>query len=299
MLTSAEREMARLRVPERPPMEITRPFFFGSESAAEPRRPLHVLIVDADPEVERTVRVAFDPPATYVVEPEPHTALWTAADGRFDLILADARGAFGQHGFLSELVLRNRAAAKRVVLTVHEGQRELVMSYLDELRSWNSVLCKPFDAETLTEILRTGAAVQRWSPAVEGAVAPIAQRGRKRRRVVVIDDAPSIEAELAANPDLELVVTHDEWEAVDLVESDDVALVLCRIGMRTRGGTPLYRLLWNARPAIKRRFAFIASSEPTGESVPTTVIRCPLTVQSIVRLLDGIEEGEGSGGAPA
>jgi hypothetical protein len=117
--------------------------------------------------------------------------------------------------------------------------------------------------------------------------------------VVLIDDASSIEAELAANPYLELVVTHDEWEAVDLVESDDVALVLCRVGMRTRGGTPLYRLLWNARPAIKRRFAFIASSEPTGtgESVPTMVIRCPITAQAIVRLLDGIDAGEGSGGA--
>ena len=48
-------------------------------------------------------------------------------------------------------------------------------------------------------------------------------------------------------------VTSDEWEAVDLIAAADLALVICSISMRTLGGTPFYRLLWNARPEMRLR----------------------------------------------
>ena len=90
--------------------------------------------------------------------------------------------------------------------------------------------------------------------------------------------------------DVYATVTSDEWEALDLVEAPDLALVMCSISLRTQSGAPFYRLLWNARPDIKRRFVFIAhagvapASSPEGRAAP--VIERPLTRDAVVALVE-------------
>ncbi len=294
-LSAAEREDARRRVPERTDA-------LEQRAVPRPRAPdavgFRVLIVDTDVEVYRSVVAAFGAGAERVIEPDPFAAFWRARSEPFDVILCDARAAFGRQGFLAELVAFDPFAARRVVLVARDGERELLMASLDELRCWNSYLCRPVDPDTLREILRTGSVVQQWSIPVLAPRGSALSEPTKRadvRRVLVVDDDPSTSMLLAAASDgaVEVVVTSDEWEAVDTAGEADLALVVCSVSMRTLGGTPFYRLLWNAHPEIKRRFVFItrADAAPTStlDGRTAAVVERPITRATLFSLLERFE----------
>lgn len=291
-LTAAEREEARRRVPEttdaREQAAVVRPRAPGAVG-------FRVLIVDADVEVYRAVVAAFGAGAERVIEPDPFAAFWRARSEPFDVILCDSRAAFGSKGFLTELVALDPFAARRVVLVARDGERELLMASLDELRCWNSFLCRPVDPDTLREILRTGSVVQQWTIPVlapRGSALPEPTKRAVVRRVLVVDDDPTTSMLLAAASDgaVNVVVTSDEWEAVDAAGEADLALVVCSVSMRTLGGTPFYRLLWNAHPEIKRRFVFItrADTAPTSaaDGRAAAVVERPITRETLSALLE-------------
>jgi CheY-like chemotaxis protein len=308
-LSAREREEARARVPESstaleqaPHLELP-PFPTGAPrtrgDGAGP--PFRTLIVDGDVGVQAAVREAFGPNADYVIDPNSVTAFWKARHETFDLILCDARLAFGREGFLSELRAIAPLVARKVMLIADEGERELVMSSLDQLKCWTSFVCRPIDAETLREIFFTGSVVQRWTipvlpPRQFGVLDAAATHGSKRpgvrvRRALVVDDDPTTAMLLASMHDESVVcvVTSDEWEAVDAVEAPDLMVVACSAALRTKGGTPFYRLLWNARPEIKERFVFIASPDAVPASAVSSraanVIERPVTREVLKALV--------------
>lgn len=288
-LSAAEREAARTRVPETSAAL--------QQAVAQHLLPVYeragfrVLIVGNDVDLYEAVVAAFGPTAERVVEASPFAAFWKARDEGFDLILCDARLAFGRDGLLAQLVAARSDAARNVVLLAHEGERDLLIASLDELGRWNSFLCKPADGDTLREILRTGSVVQRWTIPVLPARKPPGPEPPPdiTRRVLVVDDDPATAMLLGSTPDapLQVVVTTDEWEAVDQVGAPELALVVCSVTMRTRGGAPFYRLLWNARPDIKQRFVFIARADAVPASGPgAPVIERPITRDVISSLVE-------------
>ncbi len=278
-LSVPEREEAHTRVP------VTSP---ALEQQSEPRyrasgrKDFRWMIVDEDEAVHGALEGTFGLLAKPVVESDPYAAFWTVQRERFDLVLCDARSAFGKDGFLTQLYGADREKAQRVVLVAREGERDLVLASLDELNVWNSLLCRPAEPDTLREILDTGSIVQHWS---SGDAEP----PTNVRRVLVVDDDPTTAMLLAATgSELEVVVTSDEWEAVDRLTEHDLDLVVCSVTLRTRGDTPFYRFLWNARPDIKRRFVFIARADAGPASGPASaaVVERPITRDVLTKLID-------------
>lgn len=241
------------------------------------------MIVDGDPALHAALEGAFGAASKPEIEPDLAAAFTAAQREPHHLILCDARLAFGSGGLLAQLYAADREAARRVILVAHEGERELLLTNLDELGVWNSFLCRPVDAATLRELLDTGSVVQQWARSAlpEGTLPP--------RRVLVVDDDSTTAMLLAATgSELEATVTSDEWEALDHLADEGLDLVVCSLALRTRGDTPFYRLLWNARPDIKRRFVFIARADaaPVSTSAAMTVVERPLTREVVLKLVD-------------
>ena len=115
------------------------------------------------------------------------------------------------------------------------------------------------------------------------SVSPVATPP-KPRRVVVVDDDLDSHALVGKDPTIEILLTSEPWEALDALDSGEVELVLCSASLRTGGGAPLYRLLWNSKPEIKTRFAFIVA-QPMAGSTGRVLVR-PVRIGDVARLLD-------------
>ena len=282
VLTQDEREQAKRRAPPLPTVIATQlegdPF--------EARGSFSCLVVSADPDVAAVAKEAFGPRAKIVVEADKHAAFWQARDESFDLILCESSLAFGKDGVLSELVSMAREVARHVVVLASPGAVDLVAKDLDELRALNSFLSHPVSALDLREVFASGAVVQRWSIPVlpPRATEPVVAT-EPTRSVLVVDDDPETAMLLASSPaNLVVTVTADEWEAADALAADDLALVVCSVTLRTRGGTPFYRFLWTARPDIKSRFVFLVRPDTPPPSGAAVVTR-PLTRESLSSLV--------------
>jgi CheY-like chemotaxis protein len=295
-LSPDDRDAARARVPvssaalEQPP------------APAAPAAPIisvdfHALIVDADPDVHRAIVTALDGDGfRAVVEADPIEAFRRARERHFSLIVCDARLAFGGNGFLRMLHASDPTSASRVLLVAHEGERDLLLRSLDELHCWTSFVCRPVDVETLLEILLTGSIIQRWRIPILSPRTPSEPKSTTKR-VLVVDDDPTSAMLLASSRGsaIETTVTFDEWEALDAIAPSAPVLVVCSVSLRTRGGVPFYRLLWNAHPELKRRFVFIASADSAPASTTTgrgaPVVERPLTREVIAKLVERFTEG--------
>ncbi len=283
-LTLTEREGAASRVAPAP-----------LDHGPAPRVPgFRWMVVAADPAVARDLAGAFGA-SLPIVESDPVAALERTRNESFHLIVCDAQLALGESDFLVQLYAFDVLVARRVVLLASDGERDRLFARLDELQLWNSVIAKPARKTTLEEVVETGSVVQTWSiPVLSPRRDVLADPPRPAvavRRVLVVDDDSTTHMLLASGGEaLEVTVTEDEWEASDLVTSGELDLVVCSFAMRTRGGTPFYRFLWNASPDIKRRFVFIARPDmaPTSsaDGRGPAVIARPVTREVLVKLLD-------------
>ncbi|MBX3232198.1 MAG: hypothetical protein KIT84_19215 [Labilithrix sp.] len=121
VLSHADRQSARARVPPAPPFDLAPPFVFAapsSERVATPsRRALELLIVDGTERDLWAVREVFDvEPATCS---DVLTAVGLARARPFDAILCDAGRAFGEHGLLAALPIET---AQRVLVVAARAQ---------------------------------------------------------------------------------------------------------------------------------------------------------------------------------
>lgn len=253
-----------------------------------------VLIVDDDIEVYRAVVAAFGAQGERVVEARVAEAVQKTHGRSFELVLCDARRAFGRSGFVRLFLSENPLAAASVVVVGHRGERALLERDLDELGAPVAALLRPLDPEMLRAVKRASANPDAWAiPILPPRRAPASgeRPRRERARVLVVDDdaATSILARAAAEGagDLDVLATTDEWEALDFIASG-VTLVICSITSTSRGGAPFYRFLWNAHPELKSCFVFIAN----GDAMPAStragaarVIPRPVTREVLARLV--------------
>jgi CheY-like chemotaxis protein len=228
------------------------------------------------------------PPTSAALEQESNPTLPVAPAG-FRVLIVDADAD------VYRTVVTDPARAARVLLVAHDGERDLLVSSLDELHCWTSFLCRPIDADALLEIVRTGAIFQSWRIPVPGpreSAKPQTVRERAARRVLVLDDDPTTAMLLTSmqGGTVESTVTSDEWEALDHIAAGAPDLVVCSLSLRTRGGTAFYRLLWNAHPELKQRFVFITRADAAPASTTSgraaAVVERPLTRDVIAELVE-------------
>ena len=254
--SDAKRAAARERVPLTTiELEEARP----SKRALTPDQ-LSVLVVDDDPEVILAAGDAF-PGARIDSESSPLAAFWEARDCAFDLVLCDVNLAFGEGGFVSNLLLCAPERSRRVVLL----SRPRAMSSVDDAWFTNDLLRKPITPESLLALA--------WRRASRTLLA----RPRTSPPVLLVDER----GKATDSARLKLVVVRDAWEALERIH-EDWALVICSLTMKTDTGARLYSLLWKVLPDIKRRFALLVDHPDDSNRVLTR----PLAAAAVLAMLD-------------
>ncbi len=274
-LDPMERDRAEARVADRKKPRL----------AGRPLLRPTVLIVDNDLDLYGAVLEAFGAGA-HVSEQDAKSAADLALAGGFDVLLCDARLAFGEKGFHTAVARTDKKRADSIILVAKEAEHEGLASHLRGLDTLHSCLTKPVEAETLRLLFEDGIVLQQWAVRDDAPLpfgVPEAERP-KPKKVLIVDRDPA--SDLLASVSTEgfvATVTDDEWEAIDHASADDTDLVLCSATLRTRGGKPFYRLLWNARPDIKSRFALIL--DPDAAPPSTAAVTRPLSAQKVADVL--------------
>ncbi len=139
-----------------------------------------------------------------------------------------------------------------------------------------------------------------------GARAGAALDDAARRRVLVLDDEPSIRAFLrkalpAAGFDTD--VSADGAAAIDLVREHDYAVVLCDYRMAGMSGTEVYDALVSIRPALAGRFVFMSGDVLSpelatfAEQHDVALLAKPFDLETVQRLVRSIAERDDDGAA--
>jgi CheY-like chemotaxis protein len=163
-LTSSDREAARRRVPPVPPAPAIVSPRAAADAAAVVSDPV-VLVVGADAEVERVVTEVLVTPARSIVAATAAIGAEVAASRSFDLILCDARLAFGTEGLLAKLPLD---VASRVLVLASSAE---AANARWRLQGTARILRKPLEGWVLRErITRLGAVNLLWGPDLTRAV---------------------------------------------------------------------------------------------------------------------------------
>ncbi len=300
-LEANDRQAARARVPPRPILieDDERALLAPLPPLMKERRRLDasettILVIDDELDAYRAVSRVFGVRTGHMLEADPERAWGLASTRPWDLVLCSAKLAFGRRGVVFRLAQQSRSAAASVVLVLREGEHELLLANVAELGLWNSYLLRPVDPTALELTRRGDWVVWQWQahlPAYLPPVAPSAEgpQPTTRRKVPVIDDDLESHALVGKDPTIEVVLTAEPWVALDAIEAGDVDHVLCNGSLRTEGGVPIYRLLWNARPEIKPRFAFIVHELPGSAS--QRVLARPVRIADVARMLEGRRDG--------
>ncbi|MDB5212768.1 MAG: hypothetical protein JWO86_695, partial [Myxococcaceae bacterium] len=161
-LTEPDRATARRRVPPPAPAQPIVP------ARAVEAQDLALLLVEDDDDVVRVVTELLETPERSVVANEVTVAVELAATGAFDLILCDARRAFGLDGLLANLPLD---VASRVIVLAKPSE---VANARWRLQGTERILTKPLEAWLLRERMtraRAGALNLLWAPDLAKVVA--------------------------------------------------------------------------------------------------------------------------------
>ncbi|TMQ05919.1 MAG: PAS domain S-box protein [Deltaproteobacteria bacterium] len=136
-------------------------------------------------------------------------------------------------------------------------------------------------------------------PAVAPAVelrAPVARsaviEGTRRRRVLVIDDEPSICYAIAQAlaDDHEVAVATTGTSALALVEATKFDLILCDVMMPGMDGHELYRQIAERYPGLERRFVFMTGALASGivkalDGLPNAWLVKPFEISDVLALI--------------
>jgi hypothetical protein len=61
------------------------------------------------------------------------------------------------------------------------------------------------------------------------------------------------------SPGVHVIRVSSEWDALDKLALSEIDLVVCNASMKVAGDRPLYRVLWNVRPELKKCCTLIIS----------------------------------------
>ncbi|MBX3193325.1 MAG: hypothetical protein KF819_40460 [Labilithrix sp.] len=222
-LTDDERTAARRRAP--PP----RP------AAPSPLRPrdLDVLVVDDDPEVLRIVREAIGGAARWAHARDVSDAVDRATRRSFDLVLCDARRAFGSHGLLAQLPLE---VATRVLVLAEPCD---VADARWRLQGTERIITKPLETWIVQQrFLRAREIEPEWRRELGGGALESPPATRRRLRcpppsasfsalLVDLDDETHEILRAAVRHDARHVMRREPDEGAELALSSPFHAVVC------------------------------------------------------------------------
>ena len=240
-----------------------------AEKVARMERPakhfdlLSILLFSEDEAVHQAMCEAF-PGARISFVGNLKNAIGLTRYRYFDFVFCRAQGALGMWGFIAGVAEHKPQLAREIVVVIEPGERDIFKQNLRVTRRDNRCLPVPVTPESIRlvskaplgfEVLNvpTSTSTSTSTPTPTSTSTPV-----RRFLVLLVDDEPDTEAlATALAPAVHLIRVSDEWSALDKIAVNDLDLVLCNARMKVAGGKPLYRLLWNTRPAIKSRFALI------------------------------------------
>ncbi len=266
-LTPAERESARRRVPPAPPRGA---IVAMPPMPPAPRPPYYasVLLVDDDAATERIVNSVLDPSAPrIVVTAIVERAVLLAANQPFDLILCDAKRAFGADGLLARLPLE---VASKVL--VPAARSELVDARW-RLQGTARIVAKPVKRWILRERLtRAGAGVVNllWAPDL--ALARVAAQEQPRRKLSTPPSSAPLTVLLAD-------VDDDAHEALRRIFREESRHLLRHdpvVAAEVALTTPIHVILCSERAALHPRSFLdaLAREDPAGADRVLVVAPC-------------------------
>ena len=308
-LTSAEREIARMRVGPMTSATATDAASSTASVAAVQVRvsrrlarppsdaPLSALLVDLGEDVHESLRAVFRGDARHRIEPDQAAAAETALTRPFHVILCSAAAALGMRGFLARVAGEDRAGADGIVVVAPARDLPYVKWNLGRWHRKNPVLASPIDDAFLRhEAFREHAALFARAAVAEAAAL---EGGRIRRprfrrlQVLVIDEDIATEILFSSGVSggvADVGLARNAIDAFEHVVSRDVDLVLCSATLRGDGGEPFYRVLWRLSPALKSRTVLVTPSAAVPASVPRSsparFVERPLRRETIARVIE-------------
>ncbi len=235
-----------------------------------------VLLYSNDSRLIEAARAAY-PVGTVQVVDRFWPAIEAAKNGIHEVVLCHADGAFGMWGFLECLSRHRPRLSQDVIIVADESERELVAFNLYEWKRRNRCLWKPVTVESLrlvadapmghevVNVAQGAAAPQQNSapPATEREATPAARAATSKGPkaiVLLVDDEPDTESLPALmSTSVHVIRVSNEWDALDKLALSEIDLLVCNASMKVAGDRPLYRLLWNSRPELKKVCALIVS----------------------------------------
>ena len=308
-LTSAERELARMRVGPLPSAVTT-----GVSPSAEPVRlsrrlsrppsdaPFSALLVDLGDDVHESLRAAFRGDARHRIEPDQAAAAETALTRPFHAILCSAPAALGMRGFLSRVASEDRAGGDGIVVVAPARDVPYVKWNLARWHRKNPVLASPID-DTLLRHEAFREHVELFARAAVTEVAGLEgnriHRPRFRRfQVLVVDEELATEILFSSGVSggsADVALATNAIDAFEHVVSRDVDLVLCSATLRGDGGEPFYRVLWRLNPGLKRRTVLVTPPDAVPASAPRSsparFVERPLGRETIARVIEDFTRG--------
>ncbi len=239
-----------------------------------------VLVFSKDPSLGELARQAF-PLAIVQTIREFGAAVKTAKYGHHGLVLCPLEVAFGVWGFLECVSEHRPALAEEVVVVADKRDRDVFVMGLTAWKRTNRCLWQPVTVESLRQVSRAPLGSEGFSvvaqPVASQAVvvpaagppsepAPHVTSARSMRSpgpkpiVLLVDDEPDTESLPAAmSPSVHVIRVSSEWDALDKLALSEIDLIVCNASMKVAGDKPLYRVLWNVRPELKKVCTLIIS----------------------------------------
>jgi len=232
-LTESDRETANHRVAAYVPVA---PIVVPPPPPAEPS----VLVVDGDPHVQAVVGETVGKPALWAVATGVEAAVELVAERSFDLILCDARLAFGLDGLLAMLPI---AAASRVLVLVTQAEIADARWRLDGNQR---IVRKPLEGWILRNRINNASVARPLSaPDVQRAV--VADKPRRR---IASPPPPAPFSVLLADVDDDV---HDSLRRIFREEARHVMRQDPQDGAEMALTTPFHVIVCSAKAALHPR----------------------------------------------
>ncbi|MBN9160057.1 MAG: hypothetical protein BGO98_48020 [Myxococcales bacterium 68-20] len=313
-LTSAERELARMRVGPLPSAVATDMSPSSDSAAAEPVRrsrrltrppsdaPFSALVVDLGDDVHESLRTVFRGDARHRIEPDQAAAAETALTRPFHIILCSAPAALGMRGFLARVASEDRAGGDGIVVVAPARDVPYVKWNLARWHRKNPILATPID-DTLLRHEAFREHVELFARAAAAEVAGlegdrIHRPCFRRFQVLVIDEELATEILFSSGipgGGADVALATNAIDAFEHVVSRDVDLVLCSATLRADGGEPFYRVLWRLSPGLKRRTVLVTPPDAVPASAPRSsparFVERPLRRETIARVIEDFTRG--------
>lgn len=215
-------------------------------TAVRPR----VLCVDDDPGIVRSLTWLLRQEFDVVTTTDPTAAVALATRERFDVVVSDQRMPVMTGVEVLRRIREAAPAAMRILLTGY-SELDAIFGSINDGEVFRFVT-KPWDNDELRRIVRLAASAGRAAVPDDAASRPAAVRDDRRPRILLVDDSVRTYDLVREAAGDRATVTHARnlREAIGVLESDDVAVMVTEAGIGEMDAARMINLLKRERPGL-------------------------------------------------